>query len=187
MKDIELRLISELMKNSRRSDRELAKALKVSQPTVSRTIKKLEKEGYIKEYTIIPDFKKLGYQIMGVTLVKRRNALNEEEFKEARKKTTELEKKNPHAALMAVNGIGLNKDTLFVTFYEDYAAYSRAMSLTREVPFMELDKIESFLVDPSDQSNYRLLSMSAIANHILTLRKDESTGSKRLPEPTSRP
>ena len=70
MKDFELRLIAELMKNSRRSDRELATALRVSQPTVSRTIKKLEKEGYIKEYTMIPDFKKLGYEMIGITSLK---------------------------------------------------------------------------------------------------------------------
>jgi hypothetical protein len=31
-KDVELRLISELMKNCHRSDRELARVLKVSQP-----------------------------------------------------------------------------------------------------------------------------------------------------------
>ena len=56
MKEVELKLISELMKNSRRSDREVAKAIGISQPTVSRTISRLEKEGVIKEYTIIPDF-----------------------------------------------------------------------------------------------------------------------------------
>ena len=60
MKEIELKLISELMKNSRRSDRDLAKAIGTSQPTVSRMIGKLEKEGIIKEYTMIPDFGKLG-------------------------------------------------------------------------------------------------------------------------------
>lgn len=65
LKAIELRLVSELMKNSRRSDRELARALGVSQPTVSRMISRLEKEGIIKEYTMIPDFKKLGYNILG--------------------------------------------------------------------------------------------------------------------------
>lgn len=43
MKEVELRLAAELMKNSRRSDRELAKALKVSQPTVSRMRNKLER------------------------------------------------------------------------------------------------------------------------------------------------
>jgi DNA-binding Lrp family transcriptional regulator len=34
--NVELRLISELMQNSRRSDRELARALGISQPTVTR-------------------------------------------------------------------------------------------------------------------------------------------------------
>ena len=58
MNDTELKVIIELLKNSRRSDRELSKAIGVSQPTVSRTIDKLKKQGYIKEFTIIPDFKK---------------------------------------------------------------------------------------------------------------------------------
>src|SRR4030066_1542772 len=70
LKEIELRVIAELMKNSRRSDRELAKALHTSQPAVSRAIKRLEKEGIIKEYTMIPDFAKLGYKIMGITQMK---------------------------------------------------------------------------------------------------------------------
>jgi Lrp/AsnC family transcriptional regulator for asnA, asnC and gidA len=67
MKDVAVKLISELMKNSRKSDRELARAIGVSQPTVTRLRGKLEKEGIIKEYTMIPDFKRLGYQIMAVT------------------------------------------------------------------------------------------------------------------------
>jgi Lrp/AsnC family transcriptional regulator for asnA, asnC and gidA len=60
VKDIELKLISELMKNSRRSDRALAKVLKTSQPMVTRTRARLEREGYLREYTVIPDFHKLG-------------------------------------------------------------------------------------------------------------------------------
>lgn len=76
MKTIELKLISELMKNSRRSDRELAKALDVSQPTISRLIKKLEKEKYIKEYTIMPDSHKLGYELAAFTLVELKKGLS---------------------------------------------------------------------------------------------------------------
>jgi DNA-binding Lrp family transcriptional regulator len=72
LKDLELRLISELMKNSRRSDRELARAIGASQPTVSRLIAKLEKMGVIKEYTMISNFSKLGFELLAVTLVKLR-------------------------------------------------------------------------------------------------------------------
>ena len=65
--DIKLKLMTELLKNSHRSDRELARALGTSQPTVSRTREKLEKEGYINEYQIIPNFQKLGYHLFALT------------------------------------------------------------------------------------------------------------------------
>ena len=55
LKEIELKMLSELIKNSRRSDRELAKAIGTSQPTATRIRSKLEKDGVIKEYTTIPD------------------------------------------------------------------------------------------------------------------------------------
>jgi DNA-binding Lrp family transcriptional regulator len=170
MRDVEVRLVSELMKNSRRSDRELAKILGLSQPTVTRMRNRLESEGIIREYTVIPDFSKMGYQLVGFTLVKHTKPLNREKWKEIRRKTSELEKKNPHADILAVNGIGLQKDVLFVTFYENYSAYTKAMQLVKEVPFVELNGVESFLVDLNDKNHYKTLSMSALANHILTLK-----------------
>lgn len=167
MKDVELRLIAELMKNSRRSDRELAKALGVSQPTISRTLKKLEKEGYIKEYTMIPDFSKLGYEIMGITSIHVHEQPSKEGFKEIKRMTAEIEKKNPHASLMAVSCLDHNKNRVFITFYEDYDAFGKAMNLTRRLPFADVESIESFLVNLKDETNYRLLSMSAIAEHLV--------------------
>ena len=84
MKDIELGLVSELMKNSRRSGRELAKILQVSQPTVTRTRTKMEKEGYLREYTVIPDFRRLGFQLTSFILVKLKKNLSSEEIEKAR-------------------------------------------------------------------------------------------------------
>lgn len=173
LKAFELRLISELMVNSRRSDRELSKALGVSQPTISRTIKKLEKEGYIKEYTIIPDFQKLGYELMGITSIAVHEQLSKEGFEDIRRATAEVEKSKPHASLMAVNGSDHDKNILFITFYQDYSAYANAMRLTKELPFANVDSLESFLVNLRDETNYRLLSMSAIARHLLKKSQDK--------------
>jgi DNA-binding Lrp family transcriptional regulator len=165
MKNLELRLISELMKNSRRSDRELAKALGVSQPTISRTIKKLEKEGYIREYTMIPDFGKLGYEIMGITSLKVEET-PQVEFKDIRKATLEAEKSNPHAGLMIVNGIGNNKNRLFIDFYENYSAYAEVIKTLKTLPFINVESMDSFLVDLKDETNLRVLSTSVIAQHL---------------------
>jgi len=165
MKNIELRLISELMKNSRRSDRELARVLRVSQPTVSRTIKRLEEEGYIKEYTMIPDFSKLGYEIMGIT------SLNVEEklpggFKEIRKATLEAERSAPHAGLMIVNGMGNNKNRLFIDFYENYSAYAKVIDTLKKLPFINIESLDTFLVDLKDEANLRVLSTAMVAQRI---------------------
>ena len=70
MKDFELQLVSELVRNCRRSDRELAKVLHVSQPTVTRTRARLEKQGLI-EYGASPNLPELGYKIMAVVFGKR--------------------------------------------------------------------------------------------------------------------
>jgi DNA-binding Lrp family transcriptional regulator len=99
LKDVEIRIVAELMKNSRRSDREIALAVGVSQPTVSRTIEKLEKEGVIKEYTMIPDFSRLGYEIMGSTQFE----LREEPFEDRVKAREAIIDK--HAGLVAVEGL----------------------------------------------------------------------------------
>lgn len=155
------------MKNSRRNDRQLARALGISQPTVNRLIKKLEKEGIIREYTIIPDFHKLGYEVMGITSIFVREHIYKEGPAKIRMLTTEVEKSNPHASLMAVSGSNHNKNRLFITFYEDYSAYLNAMRLTKQLPFADVESMESFLVNLKDETNYRLLSMFAIAQHLL--------------------
>ena len=67
-----VKLLFEMLKNSRRSDRELAKVLGVSQPTVTRTRQRLEKE-YIRSYTLFPLFDKIGYGIIAFTFFKSKS------------------------------------------------------------------------------------------------------------------
>jgi DNA-binding Lrp family transcriptional regulator len=172
MKEAELRLISELMKNSRRSDRELAKAIGVSQPTVSRMIKKFEKEGVIKEYTMIPDFRKLGYELMGVSFLKREETMKNEEIADLRRRVVEVEEENPYATLIAVNGIGLGRGRMFITLYRNYTRYAEAMQLTKNLPHVDAQGLESFLVDLNDESNYRLLTLKQLAHNIQAFGKE---------------
>jgi DNA-binding Lrp family transcriptional regulator len=174
LKDVEVRLISELMKNSRRSDRQLAHAIGTSQPTVSRTIKRLEKEGVIEEYTMIPNFRRLGYQIMGVSFYGRGEPSKKEEKEELVKAAIEFEKKNPHANLMAVSGMGIKKSRMFITFYRDYSSFLKAMQAAKTLPHLEPESLESFLVDLTE-SNYRLLSLKQVAAHI-----QSSVGPRKL-------
>jgi len=174
VKDIELKMVSALMKNSRRSDRELARALDISQPRASRIIKKLEKAGIVREYTMIPDFAKLGYEIMGIT------SLNVTEksgarFEEMRDATVKAEKNNPHAGLMIVNGAGSKKNRVFIDFYQNYSAYTKVMTNVKQFPFTDIDSLDTVMVDLKEKENYRIISMSAIADHLLSMikRKNE--------------
>lgn len=171
MKDVELKLISELMKNSRRSDRELAKALGVSQPTVSRLIKKLEKEGKIKEYTMIPDFKQIGYNMMAVVFLGKQESMKEEERLALKKAAIEMEKKPPHAAMVVVNGIGLNKGRMIILFCKDYSDYYEHMKEIKSLPHVDSGDVESFIVDLNDYRNFRNLSMREVARALEPLGK----------------
>ena len=62
-----LKILFGLMALGGKSDREIAKNLGINNTTLSRGRKKLEKEGYIKEYTIIPDFHKMGLEFLVFT------------------------------------------------------------------------------------------------------------------------
>ncbi len=70
MKKTMKKLLFELLKDSSRSDRKLAKVLGVSQATVSRMRHKLVKDGLIQHFTICPDLAKMGYEIMAISTVK---------------------------------------------------------------------------------------------------------------------
>ena len=106
MKDVELKLVSEMMKNSRRSDRELARAIGVSQPTITRLRTKLQKEGYFIEYTLIPNFTKLGYHLFALTFASIRKELSSEEAGKARKNGLELAKTAPPNVIVIERGMG---------------------------------------------------------------------------------
>ena len=133
------------MKNSRRSDRELAKVLGISQPTVSRTLKKLEKEGVIKEYTMIPDFAKLGFGIVSIDFAKLKEPIPEEKLKEIRKQVRQTLQKDPTSSIVALSGMGCDADRVLIAFHEDYTTYLEYLNKIRQHPLVIVEQIRSFL------------------------------------------
>jgi DNA-binding Lrp family transcriptional regulator len=175
MKDIELKLVSELMKNSRRSDRELAKAIGTSQPTVSRAISRLEKEGVIKEYTMIPDFAMLGYEIIALTFISINTKLGPQEADKTRKTALQLMmKESPDNIIMLERGVGLKHTGTFISFHKNYSDYTQFIQRFKRASATHAyvhENVESFLIDLKDELHYRPLTLQVLANDILRMNK----------------
>jgi DNA-binding Lrp family transcriptional regulator len=166
MKGVELRLISELMKNSHRSDRELARAIGISQPTITRTRTKLEKEGYIREYTMMPDFAKLGFTIMSVTLASWDKKLTPEEYNRIMEAGRVLDKKKRLSVIMVSRGIGANYDLMIISLHENYSASQEFVNEIKEFPYSDRLSLERFIVDLTQNPTYRTLTFSSLAEYL---------------------
>ena len=181
VKDVEVKLITELMKDSRRSDRELAKTLNVSQPTITRTRKKLEEEGYIKEYTIIPDFEKLGFQMMSFTLAKLKKQVSEDAIRETRKELRKTLPRENVSTILTMRGIGLSADYMIIAFHESYNAYLRFLDLIRRQPILEITETRTFIASLTE-NHFRPLTFSTLAEYVTkrkTKEKPQSIASEQ--------
>jgi DNA-binding Lrp family transcriptional regulator len=166
LKDVELRLISEVLKNSCRSDRELAKAMGVSQPTVSRTKAKLQKEGYISEYTVIPNFNKLGYHVFALTFFTWKKGFSGVEKEKAIKWALAKAPSAPNNIILIERGMGLGYDSLMASFHENYSSYVKLLDNVRTSPYVDLSNMDSFIVNLDDKIHYRYLTFSTLAKHL---------------------
>lgn len=79
--DIDRKLLKELLKNSKRSYRELAKNMGVSAATVINHVQRLESSGVLKDYSVRLDHERLGYELTVITeiLVSKGKLLETEE------------------------------------------------------------------------------------------------------------
>ena len=154
-KELPRQLLRELLKNSKRSDRELAKVLKVSQPTITRTRRKLEQNGLIQEYTIVPNFRKMGFEILALTFVKMRpEILTPGAMEEARKYAAKF----PNA-IFASTGEGLGMTGVIISFHKNYTEYHKCMNLLR-VDWKELtEDIQTFIVSIGE-GEYKRFSLT---------------------------
>jgi len=112
------KLLSELLKNSRRSDRQLARDMGTSQPTVTRMRSKLEKEGWIQEYTIVPSFEKMGIKLMAITIFKTHWK------RESVEKGEKASMTRPNVIFSArAEGMG-GRNVVVISLHQDYPSYA---------------------------------------------------------------
>jgi len=123
---LDYKLLFELMKNSRRSDRTLAKVLNSSQPTITRRRTKLEKD-VIDGYTTIPKWEKLGYNILAITFVKTKYALGlKESYEAAHKKGIKWLMKQS-CIIMSGGCRGMGMDGFLISVHKSYEDFDRFM------------------------------------------------------------
>jgi DNA-binding Lrp family transcriptional regulator len=123
LKPIDYKLLFELMKDSHRSDRQLARAIGVSQPTVTRRRALLEKN-YIEGYTVIPKLGQIGFEMAAFNFIKSKTKLTTSKDKEeAQKKLKEWYLKQPNV-IMVSEGTGMGWDAMVISLHENFSSYS---------------------------------------------------------------
>ncbi len=165
MRDVELKVVCELVKDSRQSDRELAKSLKVSQPTITRIRTKLEKEGML-DYTAVPNLPKLGFGIVALVFGKRNLTEHPESHLQ---KATEGVRKHP-SVIFGASGIGLGFDRIGISVHRDYAEYAQFMQQLKK-EWAGLMDVDAFLVDLNSKDVVQHLSLKALANSLIKERQ----------------
>ncbi len=165
-----LKLLKALLKNSRRSDRELARTIGASQPTVTRNRKILGE--YIRSYTIMPSFDKIGYEILAFTF----SRLAVFERKEAEGKLRQIKEwvMNRPNVIFSSDGEGLGKDAVMISLHKTYSKYVEFMKEFSSVSANFATDLQSFIVSLKTGMMLKPLDLTYLADDIQELNKEAS-------------
>lgn len=143
-------LMFELIKNSKRSDREIAKIIGVSQPTITRMRQKLEKKG-ILGYTVIPDWLELGFEIIAYTFIKvsRQHELV--------KKIHNWVEWNPNV-VFAGWGEGIGMDSAIISIHPSYTDFSAFITKLKTNLSDGIQHTQSFLMTTAGEMQIKPFS-----------------------------
>jgi len=162
LKDIDFKIVFELMKNSKTSDRKLAKKIGVSQPTVTRRRAKIERE-LIDGYTAVPKWDKLGYKLLAIMLIKSKPVFStEEKYQEIRKRGTKWLMEQPNVIMGgACEGMGMN--SFMISIHRNYGYYTEFIRKFRLELGDILDDVQTYLVNLSASGNLKPLHLKYLA------------------------
>lgn len=162
LKSIDYKILFALMRNSKISDRQLARQIGVSQPTVTRRRARLEKEA-IDGYTAIPKWEKLGYEILAVTLVKAPSRLGTEATaRESSEKSIKWLEKQPNVIFGALCR-GMGTSGIMFSVHKSYTDLDEFLTGHREQLGNLLEEVDTIIVSLTGKSVYRPLSLKYLA------------------------
>ncbi len=144
--DIDRKLLGELLKDSKRSYRELAKAIGVSAATVINHVQRLESAGVIKDYSIRLDHERLGYELTVITeiTVSKGKLLETEE---------EIAKIPNACAVYDVTGL---TDAMVVAKFKSRSDLSEFTKKLLAMPYVE--RTNTHVVLTTMKEDFRMLS-----------------------------
>lgn len=159
------KLLHELLKDSSRSDRELGKAIGVSQPTVSKMKKNLREKGIIQGFTMIPDFSKMGYNLLAFTFVKPKGILSSSS---ELKISTEIAQKwlNEQANVIFADFCrGMNMHAFMISFHTSYQDFDKFIKNHNQKLGCLLDDVKSCLVNLAGDDTLKPFHFKYLANN----------------------
>jgi DNA-binding Lrp family transcriptional regulator len=144
--ELDYRILKECLKDSRASSREVARKVGVSVGTALARIKKMEKEGLIKGYTVVLDYEKLGYQLTAIT-----------EVIVSKGKLLEVEKEIAKMPMVcAVYDVTGEIDAILIAKFRSREELSNYTKKLLTVPYVE--RTNTHVVLTTVKEDFRLLS-----------------------------
>ena len=144
IKKTDLKLLFEFVKNCKRSDREIAKIVGVSQPTITRKRAKLVETGLIKKVTAIPSLDKIGYEIAALTFTNIKASATESQ-ESLRDKERDWAEKHDEI-VFAGAGLGMGMDKMIVSVHKNYTDYQKFLTELRTYWTENVVNIQSFIL-----------------------------------------
>jgi DNA-binding Lrp family transcriptional regulator len=163
LKPIDYKILSDLLRDSDISDRQLAKKLGKSQPTITRRRSRLEKT-MMEGYTIIPRLREMGFEIVAITFIAgKRNHLTGSKFEQAQEKARAWHSKHPNV-LYAAAGQGMGWSGVVVSVHTSYSDYVKFKN-EHDSEFREvLADTQSFLVDLNPKTTLKPFHLKYLAD-----------------------
>ena len=141
----ESQVLTELLKNAKTTDQEIARRIGISRPGVAKIRERLETRGIIKGYRALPNYEKLDLKIHAIILYRWKDYSKKQELEEV----IEYIKKQPQIILF-VKGEGMGSKTdAIISLHEQLEDYEKFIRSLKNVWKDNVEDIEVFLSSAS--------------------------------------